>query len=84
MSKYCFLRYNSALHTAVKFKIDQLKRSGKSITQIGEESGINRTRISKYYNDSSKNAITQIQLMKLIDYLGIEIDLSIKINERTS
>lgn len=79
LNKYCFLRYSHELHAAIKFKIDQKRLEGITIAKIAEEVEIDRTRISKYYNETVRKAITQADLLRLANYLGIEIELNVKI-----
>lgn len=79
LNKYCFLRYSHELHAAIKFKIDQKRLEGKTITKIAEDTEIERTRISKYYNETSRKSITQADLLRLANYLGVQVELNVKI-----
>ena len=76
MNRYCILRYNESLRTAVKFRI---KSSGKTLTSIANELDIDRTRLQKYINGKGEKIITQWQLLKVCEYLNIEVSINIEL-----
>jgi transcriptional regulator with XRE-family HTH domain len=74
-NKYCLLRYDHAVRSAVNLR---LKQSGKTVTQVAEETGIGRTQLAKYLSGSVTKSVTQWQLLSLCNYFGIEVSINVK------
>lgn len=71
------VRDNHQLHTLVTYKIKRLRET-KKLTEIANKCDIPVDRLSKYIYRRKPN-LTQFQLIKLCDYLGIEVSLNVEI-----
>lgn len=75
-SSYCIVRRSSKLKRVLHM---QIKRSGKTLREIGVATSINEKNISAFTTGSKPTALGQYAILKLCDYLGIEISLKIKL-----
>lgn len=80
-SKWCFLRDDYRIKTLIKNKIKERKLK---LVTLAEMTGIDTYRISRYLNQKHIDglpSVTQYQLIKICNTLGIEVSLSIKLKE---
>lgn len=74
-SSWCILRNSTKLRTLIKYKI---RSKEFKIVETAEKAGVETYRLSRYLNSRTPN-LTQFQLMKVCDLLGIEVSLDINI-----
>jgi transcriptional regulator with XRE-family HTH domain len=55
-------------------------KTGKTQQQIAAFLGVNDARISRYLKGHERGCISQSQLLMLCDYLGIDVQLNISVN----
>lgn len=72
---WCILRNSSQLRTLIQYKIRQ---KDWLIKETAEKAGVETYRLSRYLNRRTPN-LTQFQLMKVCEVLGVEVSLDIKI-----
>lgn len=70
-----FLRDNSRLHGVISHRIDKI-----GFKKAGADLGINPYLISWYLKDKKPN-LSNYDIIRLCTYLGIEIDISVKLDE---
>lgn len=73
-SGWSFLRDSVQLRAAIKYRMEELN---VTITELGNLLEINPDRISKYLR-GVKPSLTNWQLIKIAEYLKLEVDLNIK------
>ena len=71
---YCILRDSEKVRAAVEIRV---KRLGLSTTELSKLSGIPMLPLRSYVTNSDR-IITQKQLIKLCDVLGIDVDVKIE------
>lgn len=74
-SRWCFLRDEDSIRDTVRAL---MKIKGLTITQLSKGVDIPIYRISQYLNSKREQRITQFQLIEICNYLGFEVDVSIK------
>lgn len=72
-SKWCFLRDNEILRTAIKHKQAGLNLNLK---ELAHAAGVDYTRLCKF-GKGGKGALSQYEIIKFCDYLGIDVELHI-------
>jgi hypothetical protein len=70
-SKWCLLRDDTTLRTAIVYKIKSQKLR---LADLERETGIQAYRISRYIN-GRKPHLSQFQLVSLAKFLGIQVTL---------
>lgn len=73
-SKWCHLRYNETLRTAVKLRVKNY-----NLTEMCKSCGIHRNNFYKYLSGENCKRINQWQLVKVCKYLKINVTLKIEI-----
>lgn len=73
-SKWCHLRYNESLRTAVKIRIKNY-----NATKLCEECGIHRNNFYKWMSGENPKRVNQWQLIRLCGKMGIKVSLKIDI-----
>lgn len=76
-SGYCFLRNNSRLKDIIKIMID---RNETSIKDISDKLDLNQSNVRQFLFHGSKT-ISQHNVLRICDLLGLEIDLSITVKK---
>lgn len=76
---YNFLRDNAQLRAAVKFRLDVLNPNHK-FAIFERALDFPYQKIGKFYR-GDKNALTNFQIMRLCEFLGIEVSLKLEIKE---
>ena len=76
VTSWCFLRTSQKLRAAVRFK---LQEKGNPWNHIESTLGIRRYRISSYLNGMDL-PMTQYDLIRLCNYLGLKVDIDVSIN----
>lgn len=73
-SGWSFLRDSPELRGTLRYQLDTSK---KSLVDIGEALEVKPDRLSKYFR-GVKPSLTNWQVMKLANYLGVEVQLRIQ------
>lgn len=74
-SKFCLLRDSDYVKDIVKFKMEEFGISGKELSNL---TGIAYYRIQRYLKNPhycSMRSITQYQLLRILECLGVEVEL---------
>lgn len=77
-TQYCFLRHNEQLRDIIKLKMTQRKLT---IAMVAKALKKDRSMVRRYVLGSTPKSLTQIDVLNLAYILGIEIDLTFKVNE---
>jgi len=73
-AKWCHLRYNEALRTAVRIRVKNY-----NTTQICNEIGLHRNNFYKWMSGEDCKKVTQYKLYRFCTKIGIKISLKIDI-----
>jgi len=76
-SSWSFLRDSTTLRAAIAYR---LRDRDLFITDVAEALGVHPDRISKYLR-GVKPSLTNWQVVKLAEYLGLEVNLEVKAKE---
>lgn len=75
-AKYCFLRDNDRLRTLAKIIIT---RRELTLKQISKDTGISERNLSGWTR-GKRPYPTQVDVLALLDYLDIDVELHFKLN----
>lgn len=80
-SSWNFLRDNTALRSVISYKIETGKHK---LVDLAEKIGINHDHLIGLYLKNKKPSLTNYQIVKLADVLGIEVSLKIELRTPTA
>ena len=72
-SKWCFLRHNETLRTAIKFRLKNY-----NVTQLCADLKIHRNNLYHYLDGTEPKAITCWKLQRLCNKIGVVLALKVE------
>lgn len=75
-SKWCHLRYNESLRTAVKIRMKNY-----NLTQVCADCGVHRNNFYKWMSGEDKRGVSQYKLYRICNKIGIKLSLKIDIED---
>ncbi len=74
-SSWNLLRENNRLRGLLQYQLDQ---AGLSYRDVGDDLGIAQWSVMRYFTGQTPN-ITNMQILAICEYLGVEVGLDVKI-----
>lgn len=80
-SSWNFLRDNAALRSVISYKIE---KENHKLSELAPKIGVNHDHLIGYYLKGRKPSLTNFQIVKLADVLGIEVSLKMELRTPTA